>query len=121
MIRSIPSRRSTRAGSARLGDTGDSSFGCLSWPACVAGGTLCADPQSFGASLNPCCHFAPPAGDCPDNAPPTPSSSGSYGVLPAFSDTATQAAADLTKVVVPSWVWIALLSVGGFVLFEVRK
>lgn len=90
-------------------------FGCLSWPACSAGGTLCPEPDSFGASLNPCCHFAPPS-VCGDSVPPVPNSDGSYGVVGAATDLVTGSLSapwnPLTSGV-PVWVW-ALAGVVGF-------
>jgi hypothetical protein len=68
MLHSLMPTRARR----RLGALpGTTSFGCLSWPACAQGGTLCPEPDSLGASLNPCCHVARPAGICPDDDPQT--------------------------------------------------
>jgi hypothetical protein len=104
---------------ARLGDVPDtSSFGCLSWPACVAGGTLCVNPNDVGASLNPCCHFAPPTGPCPDSIPPVPNSDGSYGFTGSLVDTAAAAAQAAVSGVVPSWIWMAGLGLAGFVVVQ---
>ena len=91
---------------ARIGDIqpqSTQSFGCLSWPACVAGGTLCPDPQGFGASLNPCCHFQPPPGPCPDSVPARANSDGSFGAVGAAEDAASSAAQSIVTGGIPSW------------------
>jgi hypothetical protein len=121
MIRDAPTRPR-----ARLGDVQDTStFGCLSWPACVAGGTLCPQPDSFGSSLNPCCHFSPPTGQCPDSIPPTPNTDGSYGVTGAVKDAITAATKDATDVLQTTasdyFMWIALAVITTLVVFQEFK
>jgi len=108
MIRTVPIPRNGGRLAGQLGYSDQ--VGCLSWPACVAGGTLCPQPSSFGASLNPCCAFAPPMGICPDDVPTSANSDGSYGVTGAAADAISNAVSGIVSAStggVPSWLWIA--------------
>jgi hypothetical protein len=113
MIRTQQNRGTfgSRRAAARL--RGTAAFGCLSWPACVRGGTACPEPDSFGASLNPCCHFAPPEGPCPDDVPPTPNSDGSYGMTGKITDAVTP---DFPNVV-PSTAVTLLVVLAGLLIW----
>jgi hypothetical protein len=108
-----------RVYSARMGDV--KPYGCQSWPACVAGGTLCPDPNGFGASLNPCCSRVPPDGPCPDDVPQAPNTDGSYGLVGSATDVISNAATQSVSAI-PTWVWLAGLGVlGGAVFIGVRR
>ena len=95
---------------------GDDQVGCLSWPACVRGGLLCPQPDSFAASLNPCCHFAPPASACPDDVPPPANSDGSYGITGAVKDVVISEVTPSTGL--SPVLWIAAGSAIALLLFR---
>jgi hypothetical protein len=104
---------------ARIGDVNVRPYGCMGWPACVAGGTLCPDPNGFGASFNFCCGKVPPTGPCPDDVPQAANSDGSYGLVGSAAD-AIGTAATTAVTSVPSWVWIIGILGGLVVLKGVR-
>jgi hypothetical protein len=109
MIRDAPVRAHGRLAGVPVQDT--SSFGCLGWPICVAGGFGCPDPNGFGASLNPCCHYTPPEGPCPDSVPAAPSTPVLKQAGEAITSVASSAASNIFSTSSSDWLW--MLSIAG--------
>lgn len=138
-IAAIAPRHIRRGGrSTRLGQSG---FGITCQPACSSGGTLCAEPDSFLASLNPCCWVTyteqPNDGYCGGGASPTvaaltgattgsptcsaggvlcpdPTSTGAF-LNPCCGVASPAAGAPAPVASIPAWAYV----VGGLLLFAV--
>jgi hypothetical protein len=73
---------------------------------CTAGGAFCPQPQSFGASLNPCC-WSSAASSNPIIDPNT-----------GYATTDNPAGLPPTVTQIPSWVWLGGLGILGFILVK---